>query len=81
MGPVHPSVQSPSKNTVLMIVNKWLSYLSFCTKLDLLDTWIVSEILSSLPFLGADGGGRGADGQGRFIIIIIIIIIICIITY
>ena len=49
-------------------------------KLDLLDTWIVSEILSSLPFLGADGGGRGADGQGRFIIIVIIIIII-IITY
>ena len=48
-------------------------YLSFCTKLELLDTWIVSEILNSLPFLGADGGGEEvgfAEGQGGFIIII-----------
>ena len=49
----------------------------FAQNYELLDTWIVSEILSSLPFLGADGGVGGGEelgfveGQGRFIIIII----------
>ena len=50
----------------------------FAQNYELLDTWIVSEILSSLSFLGADGGVGGGgeelgfvEGQGRFIIIII----------
>ena len=34
----------------------------FAQNYELLDTWIVSEILSSLPFLGADGG---VGGEGR----------------
>ena len=72
MGPVDLSVWNPGQNTVfLVIVMVVLS--QFLHKTRFLDTWIVSEILSSLPFLGADGGGVEVgfvEGQGRFIITI-----------
>ena len=77
MGPVDLSVWNPGQNTVFLVIvmvvlSQFLHKTRFFGHLD------CSEILSSLPFLGADGGGVGgggvevgfAEGQGRFIITI-----------